>query len=126
MKHCIYSEFVTYMCVYSILAMAEGETPLVPPVDGDAEPDTSTSPSAATTEKPPPSPPTAEVAAVSISGGGGGESESSAAKAPSMPPTPQEKKAREFAEQAEKKYKSSLTFFGGLFGYVCITLCVFC
>lgn len=32
------------------------------------------------------------------------------------PETPQEKKAREFIVQAEKKLASSQTFFGGLFG----------
>ena len=35
---------------------------------------------------------------------------------PPAPETPQEKKAREFIAQAEKKIKSSQTFFGGLFG----------
>ena len=32
------------------------------------------------------------------------------------PETPQEKKAREFIVQAEKKLASSQTFFGGIFG----------
>lgn len=36
---------------------------------------------------------------------------------PSLAPEgPQERRAREFIEQAEKKIKSSQSFFGGLFG----------
>ena len=36
---------------------------------------------------------------------------------PSLAPeSPQERRAREFIEQAEKKIKSSQSFFGGLFG----------
>lgn len=38
--------------------------------------------------------------------------------AQAAPDGPQERKARGFVEQAEKKIKSSQTFFGGLFGYV--------
>lgn len=34
-----------------------------------------------------------------------------------QPEGPQEKKARFFVEQAEKKVRSSQSFFGGLFGY---------
>lgn len=37
---------------------------------------------------------------------------------PPAPETPQEKKAKEFIAQAEKKIKSSQSFFGGLFGLV--------
>ena len=37
---------------------------------------------------------------------------------PSLAPEgPQERRAREFIEQAEKKIKSSQSFFGGLFGW---------
>ena len=106
----------------SPVAMADGETPLVPP-ENEAETDSSPPPvEKPVTAAPPPSssqaptstPPPSTVA----SDGGNG----ARAPAPSMPPTPQEKKAREFAEQAEKKYKSSLTFFGGLFGYVLINV----
>ncbi|CAI8041511.1 Beta-soluble NSF attachment protein [Geodia barretti] len=39
-----------------------------------------------------------------------------AAAKPAGPETPQEKKAREYIAQAEKKMKSSQTFLGGLFG----------
>ena len=41
---------------------------------------------------------------------------------PPAPETQQEKKAREFLVQAEKKMKSSQSFFGGLFGLVCVSL----
>ena len=48
-----------------------------------------------------------------------------AAEAASRPPPakaapdgPQERKARDFMEQAERKIRSSQSFFGGLFGYV--------
>lgn len=36
--------------------------------------------------------------------------------AASAPDGPQERRAREFMEQAEKKIKSAQSFFGGLFG----------
>lgn len=100
--------------------MAEEEKP-VAPTEGENEPDLTQAP----TEKPdsasPPSTsqagPSSQAAGVTSEGGNGnGGSSSAKGTSPSMPPTPQEKKAREFAEQAEKKYKSSLTFFGGLFG----------
>jgi alpha-soluble NSF attachment protein len=39
-----------------------------------------------------------------------------ASRGPPAPETPQEKKAKEFLAQAEKKIKSSQSFFGGLFG----------
>lgn len=103
------------LVLYAAVAMSEGEPPAAPPEAADTEPDTSEPP----TEKPssvPQAPPTtqpSEPASAPQSEGGNG---SKAAPAPSMPPTPQEKKAREFFDQAEKKYRSSQTFFGGLFG----------
>lgn len=103
--------------------MAEEETAVVP-TEGENEADVTPAPTSA--EKPdsalPPSTsqagaPPPQAASVTVDGGNGSEGSSGAkAPSPSMPPTPQEKKAREFADQAEKKYKSSLTFFGGLFG----------
>lgn len=41
-----------------------------------------------------------------------------AAASRQQPEGPQEKKAKYFVEQAEKKVRSSQSFFGGLFGYV--------
>ena len=102
--------------------MAEEEKP-VAPTEGESEADSTPVPTSV--EKPDSAPPpstsqsSAPPQAASVtsdSGNGNGGSSSAKAATPSMPPTPQEKKAREFAEQAEKKYKSSLTFFGGLFG----------
>ena len=104
-------------CMYIAVVMSEGDPLVAPPEAADTEPDNSQPP----TEKPssaPQAPPTtqpSESAPVQPDGGGGGNG-SKAAPTPSMPPTPQEKKAREFFDQAEKKYRSSQTFFGGLFG----------
>lgn len=104
--------------------MSEGEPPAAPPEAAGTEPDTSQppmeKPSAApqappTTQPSEPAPAPAPQSQVNTNGGGNG-SKAAAAPAPSMPPTPQEKKAREFFDQAEKKYRSSLSFFGGLFG----------
>lgn len=97
--------------------MSEGDASAAPPEAENVEPDTAEKPSPAP-EAPPTMQPTEPTPAPrpQTSGNGRGGEGAKAAPTPSMPPTPQEKKAREYFDQAEKKYRSSLTFFGGLFG----------
>ena len=78
-------------------AMAEGDAPLIPSTEPEKDP------SPPPVAKPPPQPspqqpPALSVPSLSSTADNGGSS------AKATPPTPQEKKAREIAEQAEKKY----------------------
>lgn len=99
--------------------MAEEEKPMVP-TEGESEADVAQAPTSAEKPDSAPLPSTSQASdprqADSVTSDGGNGSSGAKVPGASMPPTPQEKKAREYAEQAEKKYKSSLTFFGGLFG----------
>ena len=63
----------------------------------------------------------ADAPPVKTEGGTDAPDSGSPAKSTQPPPSlvpegPQERRAREFIEQAEKKIKSSQSFFGGLFG----------
>ena len=77
------------------------------PDDGSPPREKEPAPEGSGSEPPPdekPGPPT----------GAAGPTQPPPAKA-AAPETPQERKAREFIAQAEKKLKSSQSFFGGLF-----------
>ena len=90
---------------------AEGKEPSPPP-PAVAEPP----PPQSSSQNPSPPAPTTQVQSSSSSGSTGARTTTSAAAA--APEGPQDRKAKDFIEQAEKKVKSSQSFFGGLFRYV--------
>lgn len=90
----------------------ESSSPSQQPQEPQREPAPRKSPPKPSKPSPPP-PPTASPSSSSSA------SQPAAATRQNAPAGPQEKKARDLLDQAERKVRSTQSFFGGLFGYVC-------